>query len=200
MKSIMFAAIAALAVATPATAHTVLDNGVHAELTAGVEDFNTFRDKTDVNYNAELGLTTVAAGGHLIIGVAATSDNVFDSDRSFGVEASVDTPILKNLYLGVEASVDNVFRENNREYGVAGRVSYVAKPGFVVYGKAGYSDLRGSDFINREELKHLDGLQLTAGTQVNVTKHTYVKAEYTHTDYQYGVNRQSALVGVGIRF
>lgn len=114
------------------------------------------------------------------------------SDVTYGAVVGVDFPVADKVILGVEASSDNPF-ENDRTVGVATRLGYVVSDNVLLFGKVGYDNYRNFG-------RNLDGLRLGGGVEVNVSKNAFVKLEGRYTDFEQGIGRAGALLGVGIRF
>ena len=84
-KFVVFAAaaLAACTAAQPAMANDF--GGVYVSATAGVDDVTSLPDTTDVVYGANAGVNIPL--GNVIVGVEATLDNVFESQREIGASA-----------------------------------------------------------------------------------------------------------------
>lgn len=110
---------------------------------------------------------------------------------TYGANAGVNVPV-GDAIVGVEATVDNVF-DRDRELGASARVGYTFG-NTLVYGEAGYTNYR--DTFSRE----LDGLRLGGGLELNLSKNTFISAEYRYTDFEGNLGKHAGLIGLGLRF
>ena len=126
----------------------------------------------------------LTAGYDDVIGGTDTTDVVY------GAAAGINVPVGK-VILGAELTADNVFE--HRDLGASARLGY-AIGRVLPYAKIGYANY--SDVASRK----LDGLRVGGGIEYNVSKRTYIKAEYRYTDLQKDLGKHAVLGGVGIRF
>lgn len=126
---------------------------------------------------------------------AGVDDNINNADVTevtYGATVGVDFPVGEKFTAGVEANVDNAF--DRRDVGASVRVGYVALDNVLVYTKAGYSNYK--DAFSRE----LDGLRVGGGVEVNITKNSFVGAEYRYSDFEGNTGKNSVAVRLGLRF
>ena len=128
----------------------------------------------------------VTAGADDVTGVRDTTD------VTYGAAVGFDFRVAGPVIAGVEANLDNVF--DRRDVGASARLGVEATENLLVYGKVGYANYK--DVFSRE----LDGLRVGGGVELAVTKNVFAKAEYRYTDFDKGVGKHDALVGVGLRF
>jgi outer membrane immunogenic protein len=111
---------------------------------------------------------------------------------TYGANAGVNIPV-GDAIVGVEATVDNVF-DDEREIGASARLGYTFG-NTMLYGEAGYTNYR--DVFSRE----LDGLRVGGGVELNLSKATFISAEYRYTDFDNSrAGKHAGLIGLGIRF
>ena len=144
-------------------------------------------------------------------------DNVHDSGITYGVAIGYDAALGTNLVAGVEAtlsfsSTDGEFADSSalgytydtgRELAVAGRLGAPVGSNALLYGKVGYTNLRvkaASDGATTSTRTDLDGVQVGVGTEIALTPNTYVKGEYSYSNYEDDISRHRIMTGVGIRF
>lgn len=143
MKKIMFA-LAAVAAFASAPAFASDFSGVHAEITAGLDDVTKAKDVTDVTYGAAVGVD-FALTDKTIVGVEANVDNVFDR-RAIGADARVGYEVVKNVLVYGKVGYTNIHLANIGEvdglrYGGGVEVR-VADPLYVKF------EYRNSDYTH----------------------------------------------------
>ena len=151
------------------------------------------------------------------LGDYGVEDDTQESGITYGASVGYDVALGTNLVAGVEAtlsysSTDGAFADGNalgytfetgRELAVAGRLGVPVGSNALVYGKAGYTNLRVSavsDDATTSTRTDLDGFQAGVGTEIALTPSTYVKGEYNYSDYEDDISRHRILTGIGIRF
>jgi len=90
----MIGALVALASASPAMAQSF--EGPRIEATIGGGDVNRVIDKSDTNYGAAVGYD-FAVAPKVRVGIEANTDNVFDRDRTYGVQARAGYVLARKL-------------------------------------------------------------------------------------------------------
>lgn len=130
--------------------------------------------------------------GQVTAGVQDVTKAPNTKDVTYGVSAGVNVPLGDAAIVGVEAQLDNVF--DRRDVGAAARLGFVVTDGVLLYGKAGYANYK--DTFSRK----LDGVRVGGGLEFNLTEHSFASVEYRYTDFQAGVGKHGALVGLGLRF
>lgn len=186
------AAFGALAATAPASAADLV--GPRVEVTAGLDrvnfDLNNYGLGNDVKAGGVTGGGNVgydvAIGGGLIAGVEA------------GVTWSTADRTLTN-------GTDTATFKSGRDFDLSARLGSQIGPRTLLYGKAGYTNLRVSDegmvaglaLTNRT---NLDGYRLGVGVEQGLGTNTYVKGEYRYSNYEQDVTKNEVLAGVGIRF
>lgn len=196
------------------------------------EAFSGFRAEALVGYD------------HHRSGSSEDIDNTRDLKQSidgvqYGGAIGYDMPVGTNLVVGAEAEITessagwdnnndepNVFNlgrvDAGRQYYVGGRVGYAMSPGTMAYVKAGYSNqrylLQGTDgTTSLNQRLDIDGYRVGAGLEQNLGPNSFVKVEYTYSNYGKGefdfngdtpdssrfdidTDRHAIMAGVGVRF
>ena len=130
--------------------------------------------------------------GQVTAGVQDVTKAPNTKDVTYGVSAGVNVPLGDAAIVGVEAQLDNVF--DRRDVGAAARLGFVVSDNVLLYGKAGYANYK--DTFSRS----LDGVRVGGGLEFNLSEHSFASVEYRYTDFQAGVGKHGALVGLGLRF
>jgi outer membrane immunogenic protein len=130
--------------------------------------------------------------GQITAGVQDVTKAPNTKDVTYGASVGVNIPTGSVGIVGVEATVDNVF--DRRDVSATGRLGFLASDNVLIYGEAGYANYK--DTFSRK----LDGLRVGGGIEANLSKHSFVSVEYRYTDFQAGVGKHGALVGLGLRF
>lgn len=189
----LFAAgITAALVATPAAAADF--TGPRAEVTVGLDRIKFKLDDYGVDDSIKAkGLTyggavgyDVPVGGSLVAGVEADV-NFSTADRDF------------------TDGVDSASFDAKRDLGLAARLGGRIAPRTLVYGKAGYTNLRiGAKAtvggVSSSDSANLDGYRLGLGLEQGFSRNAYLKAEYRYSNYEKDVTKNEVLTGVGLRF
>lgn len=128
-------------------------------------------------------------------GADDVKNGVDTTDITYGAALGYDLQFGK-VVAGVDATAANVF--DKADLGVGARLGYVLNENVLAFGRVGYTNLERPAFRGRTF--ELEGLTLGGGLEVNLTDRVYTKAEYRYTDFDAGLGRHGALVGVGFRF
>lgn len=180
MKTVIFAAVAAAAVAmsAPAMAQDAATfSGPHAEVLAGY-------DSLDTNSN---GLGTPDG---FLYGLGLGYD--FQAGGAvFGVEAEIADSTAKRTIAGVDVDAA-------RDIYVGGRAGFVIGDKALAYAKVGYTNAR----IETEGFggDNGDGIRAGLGLEYKVGGNMFVKGEYRYSNYEGDVERNQVVAGLGIRF
>jgi len=151
------------------------------------------------------------------LGDYGVEESTQDSGITYGATVGYDVALGTSLVAGVEAtlsysSTDGAFADSSalgytydtgRELAVAGRVGVPVGSSALLYGKAGYTNLRVSavdDAATTTTRTDLDGIQAGVGAEIALTPSTFVKGEYSYSDYENDISRHRILTGIGIRF
>lgn len=200
MKILLRAFIILIGSATaPAAAQTAdAFQGIRAEVRGGYDSI-----RFDRRNNAPDG----ASGASYGIGIGA---DLASGRFVAGLEAGVDLSSTGHCFStgpGISFCEDA-----HRDLEVALRLGVAASERLLVYGKAGYSNLRlrteqrgtgSADFVGHE---NKGGVRLGGGLEYRLGERTYAKTEYRYSAYSEpesedgGPRRHQALVGVGLRF
>lgn len=113
MKNVaIFAALASMALATPAFAQSAF-TGSRVEVTTGIDDVTGARDTTKVKYGVGVGFDTEVLK-NVIVGVEATADNVFDR-RDLSAGARLGYVLTPNLMVFGKVGYANLKLTPNNE-------------------------------------------------------------------------------------
>ena len=124
-----------------------------------------------------------------------------DSGIAYGIGAGYDTNIGGGV-VGVEVeAADSTVKKfgvkAKRDLYVGIRGGAEVSTGLLLYGKLGYTNARlGAGGFN----VNLDGVRVGAGLEYQVGSNMYVKGEYRYSNYELGITRHQAVLGVGVRF
>ena len=162
----ILAAAAAFAAATPAFAQDA-----PAAATTTVPDFN---------------------GPHLGFNLGVADDDFAGTEAlTFGVELGYDYD-LGNAVVGAVGEIQNS-DETGREYFAGARAGIKPSPKVLVYGTAGYANLKVAGF-------KLDGVRFGAGAEALVTENVSFKLEQRYTNYELDVDTWQTVAGIGFHF
>jgi len=128
-------------------------------------------------------------------GADDVKNGVDTTDITYGAALGYDLQFGK-LVAGVDATAANVF--DKADLGVGARLGYVLNENVLAFTRVGYTNLERPALRGRA--LELEGLTLGGGLEVNVAGPVYGKVEYRYTDFDAGLGRHGALVGVGFRF
>jgi outer membrane immunogenic protein len=125
-----------------------------------------------------------------------------------GVEAEASDSTTKECATEVAAVGDELCFKAKRDLYAGARAGAVIGERTLVYGKAGYTNARfgldyddgGTGAGNFEEGENLDGVRAGAGVEHAIGPNSYVKTEYRYSNYENGVSRHQVVGGVGFRF
>jgi outer membrane immunogenic protein len=187
MKTYTFAlaSVAVLAAASPAAAE-----GFRAEVHAGSDHAR-------------------AAGegdSGILYGVGAGYDIAIGEKAEIGLDLSADLSSMKACETGAIVANDEACIRARRDLAAAVRLGYKVTPRGTLYALAGYSNARFRfDYttpagVTARDSQNLDGLRVGIGYQQGFGERAYGKVEYRYTNYENGVSRHQALLGVGITF
>jgi outer membrane immunogenic protein len=156
--------------------------------------------------------------GPRVEAVAGISDDVFfggglgyDFRRGkavFGVEGEATTSLDRDCEV-LNANVgDRLCLKVGRDLYVGGRIGFALGAGTLLYGKAGYTNLRLKDSYDPgtsggtafEFTRNLDGVRVGAGLEQRLGRNLYVKGEYRYSNYEAGNWKHDGVVGLGLRF
>ena len=183
-------AVAAACAATPASAQ---DEPAKAE----PADFTGPRVEAVAGYDEGL-----------VYGVGAGYD-VQAGRAVFGIEGEVTDSTSNECIADAFIAGDRFCARSDRDIYVGGRIGFVVAPRILLYGKAGYTNLKGKftyedgtagtaqDFRYSDKL---DGVRVGGGLQLGLGARSYIKAEYRYSDYEGGGRKHDGIVGLGLRF
>jgi len=189
----LFAAAALTAlVATPASAADFV--GPRAEVTVGL-------DRLNFDLNAYGTDDKVRAKG-VTLGGTVGYDAALGGGLIAGVEAGVSWSNADRTFTD---GTDTVSFDARRDFDLSARLGAQVGSRTLLYGKAGYTNLRvGTDSniagVSVADAANLDGYRLGLGVEQGIGTRTYIKGEYRYSNYEADVSKNEVLAGVGIRF
>jgi outer membrane immunogenic protein len=193
MKTIAIVAAAAATLAA-ASAHADTFNGPSVGVQGGWEENSVNNAVTALDH------TPVAAKGDAgTLGVFAGYDWHLAPHIVVGTQAELNFPISSHINNGY-ATIDS-----KRSIDLSARAGYLFGDKTLVYGRAGYSNVRAS--VNLPDEAYASGSQngwmLGAGVERAVTKNITGRIEYRYTDLSEGEgkwDRHQVLAGVAYHF
>lgn len=136
--------------------------------------------------------STSFEGARIGANIGFADDHIFGTESfTYGVEAGYDFN-LGGAVAGATVELQDS-KDLDREIALTGRVGAKVGSNALVYGVAGYSNLKAYGY-------KFDGFRLGAGVEFAPTKNMFVKVEQRYGNYQYGIDLWQTAVGVGVRF
>lgn len=179
------AIVAATVIASPCSAE-----GLRAELHGGFDRVNGGdRGDSGAVYGIGLGYD-LAVGNGAFVGADFSFDNSSQKECEAGALVNNDELCLRagrDLAAGIRGGV--MMGERGKLYALAAYTN--------ARFKSSYTTPAG---VVTREAANLDGFRLGAGYQHKIAGNAYGKIEYRYSNYEAGVERHQALVGVGIEF
>ncbi|HYI40989.1 MAG TPA: porin family protein [Allosphingosinicella sp.] len=194
MKTILYAlaSVAVLAAAaTPAAAE-----GFRAEVHGGWDHVRADGPGT-ANDDSDSGI---------VYGIGAGYDFSIAPKVELGLDLSADLSTMEECESGVILPNDRACLDAGRDLAAAVRLGYKVSERGTLYALAGYTNARFRfDYttpggVTTRDGRNLDGFRLGAGYQHDFGKKMYGKVEYRYSNYEAGVTRHQALMGVGVKF
>jgi outer membrane immunogenic protein len=190
LKYCLAAALAAAGVASPVFAQDA------EPAAAGPSQFSGFKAEAVAGISEE-----IFVGGGL--GYDFQKGNFV-----FGVEGEATTSVGKDCEVLMSNIQDRLCLKLGRDLYAGGRIGMVLGRGALLYGKAGYTNLRLKDTYDPgtsggtgfEFTRHLDGVRVGAGIEQKLGGSAYVKGEYRYSNYESNNWKHDGLVGIGFRF
>ena len=126
----------------------------------------------------------------------------------FGVEGEVLLSNSRDCETLMSNIQDRLCVKGGRDLYMGGRIGFVLGAGTLLYGKAGYSNLRlketydpgtsaGTTF---EGARTLDGIRVGGGIEQTIGRSAFLKGEYRYSNYEGGSRKHDAIIGLGLRF
>lgn len=132
-------------------------------------------------------------GPHVGVNVGFADDDIFGTELfTYGIDAGYDFD-FGGAVVGAVAEVQDS-KDTGRELSIAGRAGVKPSSNVLVYGLAGYSNLKVVDGVK------LDGFRVGGGIEIVPTQKVSVKVEQRYTDYEFGLEAWQTVLGVGFRF
>lgn len=136
---------------------------------------------------------TTFTGARIGANVGLADDDIFGTEMfTYGVEAGYDADV-GGAVLGASVEVQDS-DDTGRDIAITGRVGAKASPNFLVYGLAGYTNLKPFSGLK------LDGYRVGAGVELGFAEKGFAKIEQRYSNYELGVDGFQTVLGVGIRF
>jgi outer membrane immunogenic protein len=150
------------------------------------------------------------------------TDGFKDSGVMYGVGFGYDLNVGKKGFVGVDFSIDDSTMKECETSSILANDKLCLRAGRdlaagiragvnigekgKLYALAGYTNARfRSSYttpagVTTRDASNLDGFRIGAGYQHALTGNTYGKVEYRYSNYENGVERHQALVGLGMTF
>ena len=136
--------------------------------------------------------TTTFTGARIGAEIGVADEDIFGTELfTYGLEAGYDFDLggaVAGVAVGLQDSDDT-----GREFSVSGRLGAKVGSSALVYGTAGYSNLKAGDF-------KLDGVRFGLGVELAPAENFYVKAEQRYGNYELGAELWQTVIGAGVRF
>lgn len=188
-----FAAASAAAFVFAGQANAADFVGPRAEVTVGADQLKF--DLTDVGTGGSRKVRGVSVGGALGYDVPV-------GGLIAGIEAGISKSTADRTFSDGASSLTV---EAGRDMELSGRLGAPIGTRTLLYGKAGYTNLRvGSELdlagVTTSSKTNLDGYRLGLGLEQGLGANTFAKAEYRYSNYEQDVTKNELLAGFGIRF
>lgn len=186
MKKFIALALAATAITAAAPAMAQDFTGPRVEARIGM-------DSAKLNANA-------ASASGLAYGGAIGYDFAVSPNVRLGVTAALDSSTTDQKFSGL------LHADTKRDIELGARVGYVVSPSTLVYAMGAYTNQRVGYSLDTKTgnvgIGHQtgEGYRVGGGVELAVTQHTFVKAEYRHSEYGSDVRSNQILTGFGVRF
>jgi outer membrane immunogenic protein len=198
MRTIAIAVLAAGLFATPAFAQDAAP--------PPVRDFSGFRIEGLLGYDNTRVLGNDDGG--LLYGVGVGYD--IQSGRAvFGVEAEASDATTHGCITNLVTPADRGCANLSRDLYVGGRIGARVGRNLLIYGKAGYTNMRfvstyddgtPAGASNTRLIGHLDGIRVGLGAEFGIGRHAYVRTEARYSNYEDGSDRGAGTIAFGFRF
>ncbi|TRW18104.1 outer membrane protein [Glacieibacterium frigidum] len=193
MRFIAFAALLAPLAAVPAAAQTAA--------TPNDPTFTGPRIEAHVGYDRLGTNDTTGAVEGVTYGIGAGYDYAVGG-ALLGVEVNAD---LSNTDEVAGSGVNRIAIKAKRDLDASVRVGAIVGSRALLYAKVGYANSRfrvsATDALGTISASdNLEGVRAGLGVEYALSGNSFAKAEYRYTNYEQGVDRNQALVGVGFRF
>jgi len=142
----------------------------------------------------------------IVYGIGAGYDFAISPKVELGLDLSADLSSLEECESSVVLPNDRACLDAGRDLAAAIRLGYKVSDRGTLYALAGYTNARFRfDYttpggVTTRDGRNLDGFRLGAGYQHDFGKRMYGKVEYRYSNYEAGVTRHQALMGVGVKF
>lgn len=136
---------------------------------------------------------TTFTGPRVGVNLGFADDDIFGTETfTYGAEAGYDFD-FGGAVVGASAEVQDS-KDSDREIALTARVGAKPSPNFLVYGLAGYTNLKVFDGLK------LDGYRVGLGVEFGFNRNGFAKVEQRYSNYELGVDGFQTVVGVGVRF
>jgi len=184
VKYLLCAALAAMALAAPASASD--------EVTYRVEVHGGW-DRVSVGGGSDDGIA---------YGLAVGVDIPIGSMAFIGIEGGADLFTTKECF-GSIATFGRFCEKAGRDLSAVARVGVKVSDGIKLYALGGYSNARITDSLTTSTFSSKvsangDGYRLGAGTEIKLGKSAYTKLEYRYSNYEGGYARHQVVAGFGL--
>ena len=133
----------------------------------------------------------------------------FQSGRAvFGVEGEYLESSEEECETTVVPAGGRICAFGGRDIYLGGRIGMAVAPGTLLYGKAGYTNIRLGTFLDNGTSggnniifsEKLDGVRVGAGVEHKIGRNAFIKGEYRYSDYEGGNRKHDGVIGLGFRF
>lgn len=134
-------------------------------------------------------------GPHVGVNVGFADDDIFGTELfTYGIDAGYDFD-FGGAVVGAVAEVQDS-KDTGRELSIAGRAGVKPSSNVLVYGLAGYSNLKVFDGFK------LDGIRVGGGVEFKPVSGSPVsiKLEQRYTNYELGAEAYQSVLGLGFHF
>lgn len=139
---------------------------------------------------------TTFTGPRAGVNVGFADEDVLGTEAfTYGVEVGYDLEV-EGAVVGISAELQDS-KDTGRDIAIVGRLGAKASPNILVYGLAGYTNLKIVDGFK------LDGFRVGLGAEVAVTENVFGKVEQRYSNYPRldgDFDGFQTVVGVGFRF
>lgn len=179
-KTVILAALAATAVASPALAQDASAiAGPRLEAVAGYDRVNAAGEKD----------------GGALFGIGAGYDVAINPTVSLGADVEASKSSVKDEFLPGETV------KMGRDLYAGARATFAVSPGANLYVKGGYTNARVKyDGSLGDLAENVEGYRLGAGGQMSLGGKAFVGAEYRYSKYDEDLSRNQVVATIGTRF
>ena len=158
--------------------------------------------------DVHVGLDSISSDGESQEGVTYGLSLSYDLQQPrtvLGVQVDLDATDNQSCESDVIVTSDRVCIAGKRDNAISLRLGGKLGNDAMIVGTIGYANGRfeasyAGAGINTSTHETLDGVRVGIGLQVDVRRMLYAQAAYRYTNYEQGVSRNQAIVGLGLKF